>query len=68
MLEEEKGLHVSHHFRVQPAVRGANHGPGVWQIKHIHLTLSSISSIVEPNGQSSSLTQGTSLFTHIQER
>lgn len=68
MVEEEKDLHVSHHVRVQPPVGGANHGPGVWQMKHIHLTLRSVSSIVEHSGQTSSLTQGTSLFTHIQER
>lgn len=68
MVGKEKDLQVSHHVRVQPGVRGANHSLGVWQMKRIHLTLKSVSSVVEHNGQTSSLTQGTSSFTHIQER
>lgn len=37
------------------------------QMKYIHLTLNSVNSVVQQNGQTSSQTLGISLFTHVQE-
>ena len=44
------------------------HSPGVWQMKYIRLTPNSVSSVVQHNAETSSQAQGTSLFTHVQER
>lgn len=69
MAEEEKDTCAS------PSVQNAGscgrepaQSPGVWQMQYTHLMPSSVSSVVQHNGQTSSQTQGASLFTHVQER